>query len=363
MKTIRVGQFGSGFISDVHHRSFAGLPGVEVVAQHDNDIVRGKAFCKAHGIPDFHEDPEDLISRKDVDVVTLGLPNFLHAPFALKAIAAGKHVIVEKPLALTLGDVDAMIEAARKAGVIIGYAEELCYLPKFVEAKRLADAGAIGDVFLAKQSEKHAGPYSPWFFQADKAGGGILMDMGCHAIEFCRWALGKPEVKSVYCDVDRFLHDYQPLDDHIIMIIEFAGGKKALVESSWTLKGGMESKAEIHGTKGVIQSNLYHEGLGLRMFTEEGFTEKDGTDVPGGWLSPEWEWLWQNGYPQEMEDFINCIRNGGTPVENALDGRVVLEIMIAGYLSAAEGRRIDFPFKDPGGYKTPVEIWLNAQKK
>ncbi|MCZ7582114.1 MAG: Gfo/Idh/MocA family oxidoreductase [Deltaproteobacteria bacterium] len=364
MKKVRIGLIGSGFITDVHYRSFAAWPDVEVVAQHDVDTARGQAFCKSHNIPNFEPALDGLLARKDVDAVTLGVPNALHAPFALKAIAAGKHVICEKPLALTLADADAMIDAAKKAGVIIGYAEELCYVPKYVRAKEIADSGALGDVFLAKQSEKHGGPYSPWFFQADMAGGGILMDMGCHAIEYCRWTLGKPAVKSVYCDVDLLTHHEQTLDDHIMMIIEFEGHKKALVESSWTLQGGMESKAEIHGTKGVVHANLLQDGMGLRVYSADGLGEAwDDNHLPKGWNFVDWEWLWLNGYPQEMADFVRCIREGGTPVESAEDGRVVLEMMIAGYVSAAEGRRVDFPFKDPGGYKTPVDIWLNARNK
>jgi len=362
MKAVRAAIVGSGSIARAHVRALASLPGVQVVAQHSRDPARGKAFCRRHGIPDHHGRFEDLLARRDVDVLTLAVPNHLHCPFTVQAAEAGKHVIVEKPLALTLSEADRMIEAGDAAGVVIAYAEELCYLPKFVEAKRLADAGAIGDVFFAKQSEKHAGPYSPWFFKAEEAGGGILMDMGCHAIEFCRWALGKPEVKSVYCDVDRLVHRDQPLDDHIMMIIEFAGGKKALVEASWTLKGGMESKAEIHGTKGVIKADHYHEGLGLRVFSEGGETGGRGGSHPEGWTQPRWDSLWLDGYLQEMADFIRCVRGGETPLESARDGRVVLEIMIAGYLSAAEGRRIDFPFKNPGGYKAPVDIWLASGK-
>jgi len=363
MKKVRVAQIGSGFISEVHNKSFQTLEGVEVVCQHDNDDMRGKAFCEKFGIPNFVSDYDEVLKRKDVDCVSLGIPNFLHHEFAIKAAKAGKHIICEKPLALRLDHADEMIQQCKKSGVILGYAEELCYVPKNVRAKEIADQGALGDVFLVKQHEKHAGPYSPWFWQADTAGGGILMDMGCHAIECCRWLLGKPAVKSVYCQADLFLHkQITKLDDHIIMLIEFATGQIAEVESSWTLKGGMISNVEIHGTGGVIYANLLQDGMGLKVFSEKGYGE-DYFDKPQtiGWHYPDWEWLWQNGYPQEMRDFIHCIREGGTPLESGADGRIVLEIMIAGYLSAATGKKVPFPFKDPGGYQTPVEIWLKAR--
>ncbi|HPQ67677.1 MAG TPA: Gfo/Idh/MocA family oxidoreductase [bacterium] len=363
MKPVRVAQIGSGFISDVHVRSFRTIEGVEVVCQHDNDKLRGKQFCKDRRIPEFVESFDDVLKRKDVDCVSLGLPNWLHYEFAIKAAKAGKHIICEKPLALRLEHADEMLEACEKNGLILGYGEELCYVPKNVHAKTIADAGAVDNVFFVKQHEKHAGPYSPWFFKSATAGGGILMDMGCHAIECCRWVLGKPAVKSVYCQADTFLHNQiTDLDDHIVMIIEFETGQVAEVESSWTLKGGMISNLEIHGTGGVIYADLLQQGMGLRVFSEKGY-EFGGEDAPEGWHYPDWEWLWNNGYPQEMRNFIDCIRHGGTPIESGADGRVVLEIMIAGYLSAATGRKIMFPFQDPGGYDTPVDIWLRAKGK
>lgn len=363
METVRIGQIGAGFISGVHHDAFGFVPQAEVVAVCDVDKVRAQAFAKKKGIPDVYDDLNEMLTRKDIDAVTVGIPNFLHHEICLKIANAGKHVIVEKPLALTLAQVDEMIDVCQKQGVVLGYAEELCYVPKFVHAKKIIDAGAIGEVFCVKQAEKHAGPYSPWFWQADTAGGGILMDMGCHSIEFCRWMLGKPAVKSVYCQADLFVHDQiTKLDDHIIMIIEFEGGKVAMVESSWTLKGGMISVGEIHGKKGVVNVNLLQDGMGFKVFSENGYGEDDFEIADTkGWHHPEWEWNWQNGYPQEMQDFVNCMITGGTPVETGIDGRVVLEIMIAGYMSAAEGRKVNFPLVDPGGYNTPVEIWLKAK--
>lgn len=363
MKTLRIGQVGAGFISAVHHKAFSYIPGVEMVALCDVDKARGEAFCKKHGIPDLFTDVDDMLKRKDIDVVTLGVPNYLHHEIALKAADAGKHLIVEKPLALTLEQADQMIEACEKNGLILGYAEELCYVPKFVHAKKIVDEGGIGDVFFVKQAEKHAGPYSPWFWKSMTAGGGILMDMGCHSIEFCRWMLGKPAVKSVYCQADTLVHNQiTKLDDHIIMIIEFENDKIALVESSWTLKGGMISVSEVHGTQGVVNANLLQDGMGLKIFSEKGYGEEDwDKEETKGWTHPEWEWNWQNGYPQEMQDFVDCIRSGGVPTESGIDGKIVLEIMIAGYISAAEGRKVKFPLEDPGGYRTPVEIWMKAK--
>lgn len=363
MDRVGVGQVGTGFISHVHVRAFQSIPGVEVVCQHSLDARGGSEFAERYGVADFLDSYEELLGRADVDVVCLGVPNHLHFDFAMQALAAHKHVIVEKPLCLTLQQADQLVAKSRETGLVVGYAEELCYVPKYVHAKRIADGGGLGRVFFVRQHEKHAGPYSPWFFQAEMAGGGIMMDMGCHAIECCRWLLGKPAVRSVYCQADCFVHQHgTELDDHVILIVEFETGQVAEIESSWTLQGGMVSNVEVQGTEGVVHAELLQRGSGLSVFSKRGY---EPVDFPGGettgWHHPDVEWLWINGYPQEMRDFIDCIRHGGEPRETVADGRAVLEIMVAAYLSAAAGRKIAFPFEDPADYAAPVELWLRAR--
>src|SRR5438046_6817919 len=131
-------------------------------------------------------------------MISITAPNRLHAQITIDGAKAGKHVVCEKPLCLTLEEADAMIDACRTAGVLLLYAEELFFAPKYVKAKQLADEGAFGRVHLVKQGEKHSGPHSEWFWDVDQSGGGAVMDLGCHGIAFCWWFLGKPKVKSVY---------------------------------------------------------------------------------------------------------------------------------------------------------------------
>ena len=115
-------------------------------------------------------------------MVDICLPNYLHHEACLKAAAAGKHVIIEKPLAVSLEQADEMIEACSSRGLKLMYAEELCFAPKYERVRQMVQAGAVGDVYMLKQSEKHNGPHSPWFYKKETAGGGVMMDMGCHAM-------------------------------------------------------------------------------------------------------------------------------------------------------------------------------------
>ncbi len=364
-RTVKIGFIGSGWISTVHYDSFKAIGGCEVIAQADIDPERSKEFRKERPIPKYYKSVKGMLRNKDIDVVTVSVPNFMHGPLAIEALKAGKHIIVEKPMCLKLEESEEINYLAKKNGLVVGYAEELCYVPKFERMKQIADSGALGDVYMVKQCEKHGGPYSPWFWTRDGAGGGILMDMGCHAIEFCRWFMGKKKVKYVTCHCGKFMHKWAEVEDHVILTMEFEDGTLGHVESSWALQGGMVSTAEAYGTKGVAYGDLL-QGMGLKVFTPDGYPAEDfnksntGGPESLGWTEPDFEWLWNNGYPAEMKNFIDCIRNGGTPVESGADGDAVLEIMLAAYHSAGTGKKVELPFR-PAGVERPVDLWLNPR--
>ncbi|MFA6034073.1 MAG: Gfo/Idh/MocA family oxidoreductase, partial [Myxococcota bacterium] len=196
-RKIGVGIVGAGMIAQTHFDALKFVPDAQVLAVADPDAKRAKAYKARNNLKHMFTDPFKMAGIDEIDVVTLGIPNYLHAEVALEFLSLGKHVICEKPLCLSLEDADRIIAATKKYKRQVFYAEELCFVPKFVHMKKMMDAGAIGRPYCVKEWEKHAGPYSPWFFKRETAGGGIMMDMGCHAIEFCRWFMGKPKVKAV----------------------------------------------------------------------------------------------------------------------------------------------------------------------
>ena len=150
--------------------------------------LAGPAGAKAYAFDELGA----LLADPRVELVCVNSPNRLHAEQALAALEAGKHVVVEKPLCLTTADADALCATAARHGRVLGYAENLCFAPLYRRARELIREGAVGKVHWARQVEKHGGPYSPWFFTRADAGGGALMDMGCHGIEALRFAFGRP---------------------------------------------------------------------------------------------------------------------------------------------------------------------------
>jgi myo-inositol 2-dehydrogenase / D-chiro-inositol 1-dehydrogenase len=295
-----------------------------------------------------------------VDLIVMGVPNDLHCRITLDVAKAGKHVVVEKPLCLNLSEADQMIEACRKARVKLMYAEELCFAPKYVRLKQLLDAGALGTPTLLKQSEKHSGPHAPHFWDVNRSGGGVTMDMGCHAIEFFRWIIGRPPIKSVYAQMGTYVHkDKTKGDDNALIIIEFANGVIGLAEESWTKQGGMDDRAEVHGSKGVAYADLLH-GNAIETYSAEGYdyaVEKAGSTK--GWTFTIYEEEWNYGFHQEMHHFVDCVQNDKKPLVTGEDGRAVLEVILAAYESAGTGRKVELPFKSKA--KKPIDLWKPAK--
>ncbi|MCZ2079968.1 MAG: Gfo/Idh/MocA family oxidoreductase [Bryobacterales bacterium] len=355
---VKVGIIGSQFEADIHAASFQLMPDeAAVVAIASPTPGNAAALARKYSIPRVFLDYREMLHEKDIEMVTIAAPNALHAQMTLDIARAKKHVVCEKPLCMTIEEADEMIEVCRSEGVLLMYAEELFFTPKYVRAKEMADQGAFGKIHLVKQSEKHSGPHSGWFWDMERAGGGALMDLGCHGIAFCYWFLGRPAIKSVYCHLGTYVHvDKTTGDDNALCILEFDNGAVGLVENSWTKGGGMDDRVEVYGDAGVTYANL-HMGNALPTYSEHGYgyaVEKASSTT--GWSYPVFDEHWNYGLPQEMRHFARCVRGKEEPQATGEDGRVVMEALYAGYASAGEGRKIELPFR-PSGVKKPIDLW------
>ncbi len=356
---VRIGIIGSRFQADIHAASIRMGCHATVTAVASPTPGNAEHLAQRYEIPTVHHDYHDLLDDAAVDAVTIAAPNVLHAQMAIDAAHAGKHVIVEKPLCMTLEEADAMIEACDKAGVRLLYAEELFFTPKYVKAKEMADQGAFGEVYLVKQSEMHFGPHDEWFWDVDRSGGGVFMDMGCHGLAFVYWFLGRPNPVRITAQMGTYVHrDLTRGEDHSFAIVEFDGGVVGHVEDSWARRGGMDDRIEVYGSGGVTYGNL-HMGNALPTFSEGGYgyaVEKAPSTQ--GWSYPVFEELWNYGFPQEMEHFARVIKGLEEPQATGEDGRVAQQLMVAGYQSAGSRRAVDLPFR-PQGVAKPIDLWFN----
>lgn len=385
---VRVGLVGSQFISTIHAEALERVPNAELFSVVSPTGTHARDFARQHGVRHSFTDFDSFLAT-EVDMIVLGCPNDLHCEFTEKAARAGKHVVCEKPLCTTLEEADRMIAACEQAGVKLMYAEELCFTPKYVRLKRLIDEGALGKIHMVKQCEKHDGPHSAWFWDVSRSGGGVTLDMGCHAFEFFRWMLGTPaggragapsadeqtqshetplstvlpvkkaRALSVYADMDTFVHkDKTEGEDHAVVLVRFAteeGEALGVAEESWAKKGGMDDTAEVYGSAGVAYADLL-QGNSIVAYSDTGYSyavEKAGTTR--GWSFCTFEELWNYGFPQEMAHFVDCVTHDLEPMETGHDGRAVLEIILAAYQSAGEGRRVAVP--PPPAAGLPIRRW------
>lgn len=357
MKT-KVAILGAGFITDIHMESYHRfVPDAEVVAVYARKQEKAKAFAEKYGIANHYADLDAVINESGCEVVDICLPNYLHAEATIRAARAGKHVIIEKPLATTLEDADKMIKACSDAGVKLMYAEELCFAPKYERVRTMVGEGAVGDIYMLKQGEKHSGPHSDWFYDIDLAGGGVLMDMGCHAFGWFSWMLGNAKPKSVMASMSTVFHKGRTRgEDNSVVIVEYDNGVTAVAENSWAKHGGMDDRSEVYGTGGVIYADLFM-GNAAVAYSREGYGyAMEKADTTKGWSFPIFEEAFNQGYPHELRHFIECVREDKEPLVTGEMGRDVLEVIYAAYASAGQGKRIDLPFTPK--VVRPVDLWL-----
>ena len=333
----RVAMLGTGLIGDFYTMTLHGRRGrdrVEVVYSRSEE--RGAAFRERWGVPHATTSVEQAVSHPEVDTVVVGLPNHMHEEAVAAAAAAGKAVLVTKPLARGAAEAGRILDTVERAGVFGGYLEDLVYTPKTLKALASTRAGAVGDVLWVRSRETHPGPHSAWFWDAGQAGGGAIVDLGCHCIEIIRSFVGKGNRPvEVMCWADTLVHPIEA-EDNAIALIRFESGAVGQFEVSWTFRGGMDLRDEVAGTEGTIWLNHFLR-TGFEMFTSGGgggyVAEK--AEVETGWQFPVGDEVAELGYADMFTDMFDAMEQGRPPVETLYDGYVVNAVMDACYRSAA----------------------------
>ncbi len=336
MKAHSITMLGTGLIGDFYTMTLHGQRGRDRVrVAYSRTETRGRAFADRWGIPESTTDLEQAIRHPETDVVVVALPNHLHEEAVTAVAAAGKAVLVTKPLGRNAAEAKRMLEAVEAAGVFGGYLEDLCYTPKTLKAVRSVQEGALGEVTWVRSREAHPGPHSAWFWDGRLTGGGAIIDLGCHCIEIIRSFAGKGNRPlEVLCHTDTLVHPIED-EDNAIALIRFESGAIGQLEVSWTFRGGMDLRDEVAGTGGTIWLNHFLR-TGYEMFTAGGrggyVAEKAETEK--GWLFPVGDEVSELGYVDMFSDMFDAIDGGGTPRETLYDGYVVNAVMDAAYRSA-----------------------------
>ena len=252
---------------------------------------------------------------------------------------AGRRGREEHPLYKTLGRTAAeakeMLDIVEKAGVFHGYLEDLVYTPKTLKAIASVRAGSLGEVMWVRSRETHPGPHSSWFWDIEQAGGGAIVDMGCHCIEITRSFIGKDiRPVEVMCWADTLVHSIDA-EDQAVALIRYENGAIGQFEVSWAFRGGMDLRDEVAGTEGTIMLNHWLR-TGFDMFTtgESGSYVAEKAESDKGWLFPVGDEPHALGYVHMFSDMFNAIDNETKPIEDFYDGYVVNAVIDACYASA-----------------------------
>ena len=333
----RVAMLGTGLIGDFYTMTLHGQRSrdrVEVV--YSRSTERGAAFQQRWGVANATTSIAEAVGHADVDAVVIGLPNHMHEEAVAAAVGVGKPVLCTKPLGRTAEEARRILDLVESAGVFGGYLEDLVYTPKTVKALDSVRAGAIGDVMWVRSRETHPGPHSAWFWDAEQAGGGCIIDLGCHCIEIIRSYVGKGNRPvEVMCWSDTLVH---PIDaeDNAIALVKFESGAIGQFEVSWAFRGGMDLRDEVAGTEGTVWANHFLR-TGLEMFSSGagGSYVAEKSETESGWLFPVADEAADLGYVNMFSDMFDAIDEGREPIESFYDGYVVNAVMDACFRSSA----------------------------
>jgi len=383
VSALRIGIVGARFAAELHATNYRPLrgPRVELAAVCSRTRGQAEEFARRHAIPRVFTDYRVLVASPDVDVVDICATTDSHHLIAIAAAEAGKHVIVEKPLtgafcaaseprdamlATALANADAVLEAVAKARVILCYAEDFVYAPPLAKLRRLLDASG-GAILELRAEESHSGSHAAYASRWRSAGGGALLRMGSHPIgavlHLKHWEglkrNGRPiRTRAVFAEVASLTRlpavvglkrhmstRAEDVEDWSVAVLTFEDGTMATIHSNDITLGGVRNVVTAYLTNAVIQANINPNNT-LTVYAPDGavwgdeyITEK--VETKAGWQFPSPEEDWMRGYPQELEDFVDAIRGGREPLSGGLLAREVVEVIYAGYVSAASGRRVE----------------------
>ena len=333
---MKIAMLGSGFIGRFYADSLQGYRSKDkIVSVYSRREESARKFAEDYHCAHWTTDLEASIAHPDVDIVCISLPNHKHEEAVLLCCKHKKAVMTTKPLGRNGTEAKRMLEAVEKAGIFNGYLEDLVYTPKFLKAHESVKNGALGRILWAKSRETHPGPHSDWFWDLEQAGGGCILDLGCHCVEIARTYIGK-DIKpiEVMCWADTQVKPIEA-EDHAIGLVKYENGAIGQFEVSWTFRGGLDLRDEVMGTEGTIWTNSFLR-TGFDMFTTgkgaDYVAEKAETN--SGWLFPVGDELNELGYNHMFTDMFNAFEAGKAPKETFYDGYVVNCILDAAYRSA-----------------------------
>lgn len=333
---------GCGLISQFHLQAIKSIEDAALCGVYDHRIDNAAAAAIQFDTK-YYDTYEALLDDPLVKAVCICTPSHLHAPLALQAVKAGKHVLIEKPIALTLEDCDAVAIAARKAGVLVGVVSQLRFSRDVARMKRALERGVLGHVTRCDLYMKYYRPQSyydsgVWRGTKDMDGGGALMNQGIHGVDLVSYLMGP--VDRIYALGSTLVRDIE-VEDTLTAVLLWRCGAHGVIEASVGDYPGLPRRIEINGELGTIileeDRIVKWEVLGdaANCVQDDSGASRVCSHNDASAIDPA-------GHVAQLRNFIDAVRGEGTLLVDEIEGRKALAIVLAAYRSVTEGRPIGF---------------------
>jgi predicted dehydrogenase len=319
MPKMRVAIIGCGLIGGKRASS---LPGCQLAVCCDIDLDRAERLASTAPGAEVSTDWRTVVTRHDVDAVVVSTSHDLLAPIAVSAVSSGKHVLMEKPGARTVGELACVASVARRTGVAVRVGCNHRYHRAFRKAREIVDSGALGDLMFVRGRYGHGGRLGyekEWRADPGRSGGGELIDQGIHLIDLARWFLG--DFSRVQGHIATYFWD-MPVEDNGFLLLTTPTGQTAFLHATWTEWKNMFS-FEIYGLYGKLEIGGLGGSYGLERLTYYAMTPEMGPPTTTVWEYP----MADDSWTTEFQDFLEDIRLGRRPEPGLSDAEAALRII------------------------------------
>ena len=347
------GIVGCGMIARFHARAIQDVPGARLVAGFDTLPAAADRLAEATGCKAYY-DLDEMLADQDVEVVTVGTPSGAHLEPAVAAARAGKHVIVEKPLEITLRRCDRIIAECAQAGVVLSTIFPSRFHDSSRELKRAVEQGrfgrlTVGDAFVKWYRTQEYYDSGQWRGTWELDGGGALMNQAIHSVDLLSWLMGP--VAEVRARTALLAHQRIAVEDVAMATLQFESGALGVIEASTAIYPGYLKRIEIHGSAGsavMEEEDLVKWDFAKKTQRDEAVHRQMRERVSGGGGAADPAAIGHHGHARQFRDVLKAIRKGTTPLVDGPKGRRSVEIILGVYKAAETGRAVALPLKsDP----------------
>jgi UDP-N-acetyl-2-amino-2-deoxyglucuronate dehydrogenase len=339
-RVIGFGIIGCGFISRWHAEAIMKVENARLIGATDISKEARESFAGKYGVKIF-DSADDLLSDCDIEAVCICTPSGYHAEFAVKAAKAGKHIVVEKPMAITLGECDAIIDACKKNNVKLTVISQLRFSEALIKLKHAVDNGSLGKLVMADVYMKFYRPQEyydkcGWRGTWKMDGGGTLINQGIHGIDLILHIMGSPI--SVFAHTKTLARKIEA-EDTASAVLEFENGALGIIQAATSIYPGSPRRIEINGSKGTI----ILEENNITQWSIEGEDIPEGVKINRSTISTANDpaAFSIDGHVMQISDIVDAILSDRDPLVDQYEGRKPLEVIMAIYESSRTGKMVN----------------------